>query len=262
MMIDANSRQVMQLFIEQLSEYALIALDADGRVLSWNVRAQAILGDAASDEIIGRHISEFYKTEDIAAALDDAVTWGRHEVMGHVVGAHGVEFEVHGLLRPVCDVQNRLLGFGMLARDVDSSKRLTANKAETAANAPLRGQGTILVVDDDDLVRTEIQERLTSFGYRVIEASNGPEAIQLLADTPDIDLLFTDVVMPGGMNGRQVAAEARRVRPNLKVLFTSGYCEEALLQAGKIEANAALVVKPYRMNDLTRKMHALMEATH
>ena len=250
----------MQLFIEQLSDYALIALDAEGRVLSWNVGAQAVLGNGASDDIVGRHISEFYKTEDIAAALDEAVTWGRHEVTGHVVGPHGAEFEVHGLLRPVCDLQNRLLGFGMLARNVVGSKRITASKAGTAANAPVCGQGKILVVDDDDLVRTEIREKLTSFGYQVVEASNGPQAIDLLTDTPDIDLLFTDVVMPGGMNGRQVAEQARRVRPDLKVLFTSGYCEEALVQAGKIEANSTLVVKPYRMNDLTRKMHALLEA--
>ncbi len=260
-MRDANSRQLMQIFIEQLSDYALIGLDADGRVLTSNAGAQAILGHA-SDEIVGRHISEFYKTEDIATALEDAVTWGRNEVMGHVVSKHGVEFEVHSLLRPVCDLQNRLLGFGMLARDVDSSKRIAAKRPRAAANVtPLHGQAKILVVDDDDLVRAEIREKLTSFGYRVIEAANGPEAIELLADTPDIDLLFTDVVMPGGMNGREVAQEARSIRPNLKVLFTSGYAEDALVQAGKIEANSALVVKPYRMNDLTRKIHALVGTT-
>jgi PAS domain S-box-containing protein len=259
--MDANSRNLMQLFIEQLSDYALIALDADGRVLTWNVGAHAILGEGASDDIVGRHISEFYSTEDVAAALDDAVTWGRHEVIGHVVGQHGAEFEVHGLLRPVCDRQNRLLGFGMLARNVDSAKRLTASKANTAANAAVCGQGKMLVVDDDEAIRTEIREKLESFGYQVVEASNGPEAIGLLADTPDIDLLFTDVVMPGGMNGRQVAEQARRVRPDLKVLFTSGYNEEALVQSGKIESNSTLVVKPYRMNELTRKMHALLETT-
>ena len=89
-------------------------------------------------------------------------------------------------------------------------------------------------------------------------ASNGPDALEILARTPDIDLLFTDVVMPGGLNGREVAEEARKIRPGLKVLFTSGYFEGALVRDGALETSVRLLVKPYRKKELAEKIEDVL----
>ena len=85
---------------------------------------------------------------------------------------------------------------------------------------------TILVVEDDDRVRQLTITRLKLIGYQVLEASDGPKALDLLTRGHPVDLVFTDLVMPGGMSGREVAARARQLRPGIKVLLTSGYAEE------------------------------------
>jgi hypothetical protein len=85
------------------------------------------------------------------------------------------------------------------------------------------GTETILVVEDDDAVRQHVTAQLQGLGYQVLEAATGAEAMDVLDQSPAVDLLFTDVVMPGGMGGRDLADAARKLRPSLKVLFTSGY---------------------------------------
>jgi CheY-like chemotaxis protein len=90
-----------------------------------------------------------------------------------------------------------------------------------------RGSETILVVEDDARVRRVTTARLRSLGYEVIEAGNGAAAFPLLAAHPKIAMIFTDVVMPGGMNGDELAEAALAAKPDLKVLFTSGYAEPA-----------------------------------
>src|SRR5690606_5145461 len=85
------------------------------------------------------------------------------------------------------------------------------------------GSEHILVVEDDDEVRRHTIAQLEALGYRTTSASSGSEALALVEQTPDIDLVFTDVIMPGGMNGRELAEQVGRVRPQLRVLFTSGY---------------------------------------
>ncbi|MBQ2260512.1 MAG: PAS domain S-box protein [Loktanella sp.] len=121
------------------------------------------------------------------------------------------------------------------------------------------GPETILVVEDDGAVREYVSAQLQSLGYHVIEASAGTEAIQVLNQTLGIDLLFTDVVMPGGMGGRELADAARRLRPDLKVLFTSGYTENSIVHNGRLEPGVKLMSKPYRREQLAAKIREVLD---
>jgi signal transduction histidine kinase/ActR/RegA family two-component response regulator len=132
---------------------------------------------------------------------------------------------------------------------------------ERPASALPGGTERILLVEDDDLVRGHVSAQLSSLGYRVVNANGGLAAIDALRGYDDFDLLFTDIVMPGGMNGRQLAEKARRLRPNLRVLFTSGYTENATLHHGRLEKGARLLQKPYRRQDLAAKLRSVLDAT-
>jgi PAS domain S-box-containing protein len=120
------------------------------------------------------------------------------------------------------------------------------------------GRESILVVEDDDGLRGYTVDILTELGYRVIEANNGPSALQMLAQHK-VDLLFTDVVMPGGMNGRQLADEAVQRNPGLKVLFTTGYTRNAIVHHGRLDAGVQMIGKPFSFNDLAAKVRALLD---
>jgi len=125
---------------------------------------------------------------------------------------------------------------------------------------PEAGKAKILVVEDDDMVRAHIVRMLRSMGYGVVESENGARALEILQNREDLDLLLTDVVMPGGMNGFQLADEARRSRPDLRVLFTSGYAEAQLADAGQAYSEADLLRKPYRRADLANRMAQALKA--
>jgi nitrogen-specific signal transduction histidine kinase/ActR/RegA family two-component response regulator len=122
------------------------------------------------------------------------------------------------------------------------------------------GQALVLVVEDDVLVRRHVVAQLGSLGYRVLQAANGPEGLDLLRAHPDIDLLFTDVVMPGGMNGRELAEAARALRPGIKLLYTSGYTENAIVHQGRLDPGVQLLPKPYRKVELAAKVQAVLQA--
>jgi PAS domain S-box-containing protein len=113
---------------------------------------------------------------------------------------------------------------------------------------------TVLVVEDDADVRNVAVSQLTALGYRVVEAADGKAALKLLGEGRSVDLLFTDVMMPGGMSGPDLAREARMHRPALKVLFTSGYAEAALGNGARVGEIGGLISKPYRKEDLGRKV--------
>jgi signal transduction histidine kinase len=120
------------------------------------------------------------------------------------------------------------------------------------------GSETILVVEDNDLVRSYVEKELKELGYRVIAARNGPEALAILREPREIDLLFTDVVMPGGMFGPELAKQATRLRPGLEVLFTSGYTEDPLQPPDGLDGEARILHKPYRRNDLALMLRTVL----
>jgi PAS domain S-box-containing protein len=114
------------------------------------------------------------------------------------------------------------------------------------------GQETILVVEDDRLVRDYVLAQLHSLGYVTLQAANAAEALSIVAAGNPFDLLFTDVIMPGKMNGRQLADELRKTHPELKVVYTSGYTENAIIHHGRLDVGVLLLAKPYRKSDLAR----------
>ncbi len=130
---------------------------------------------------------------------------------------------------------------------------------ESSAELP-GGHETILVVEDDELVRNYVLMQLRSLGYATLSARDAASALGLVDKDAVFDLIFTDVIMPGGMNGRQLADEVRRRRPNVKVLYTSGYTENAIIHHGRLDPGVALLAKPYRKSDLARKIREVLEA--
>jgi PAS domain S-box-containing protein len=114
------------------------------------------------------------------------------------------------------------------------------------------GDEVVLVVEDDALVRRYVVTQVQSLGYTTLEASNAAEALDVIGHAAAIDLLFTDVIMPGSMNGRQLVDEALKKRPALKTLFTSGYTENAIVHHGRLDSGVLLLAKPYRKSDLAR----------
>ncbi|MYZ47782.1 PAS domain-containing protein [Propylenella binzhouense] len=118
---------------------------------------------------------------------------------------------------------------------------------------------TILVVEDDDDVRGYSVEILRELGYRVIEAHDGTAALRLLARQNRVDLLFTDVVLPGGMNGADLARDARAIRPGLKVLFTTGYARDAIVHHGRLDPGVQLITKPFIYADLAAKVRDVLD---
>ena len=119
----------------------------------------------------------------------------------------------------------------------------------------MRGaQEIVLVVEDDRLVRSYVLTQIESLGYTTLSANNGGEALAVLDSGAPVDLLFTDVIMPGAMNGRDLATEAARRRPGLRVLFTSGYTDDAIDQDGKLEQGILFLAKPYSRAELARML--------
>jgi CheY-like chemotaxis protein len=116
------------------------------------------------------------------------------------------------------------------------------------------GSETVLVVEDDPAVRASAIVQLRALGYQTMNASNAQEALAIIDGGAAFDLLFTDVIMPGQMNGRRLAEEAMKRRPNLKVLFTSGYTENAIVHHGRLDPGVLLLPKPYRKSDLARML--------
>lgn len=135
----------------------------------------------------------------------------------------------------------------------------TAADQRAPASATRSAPGeTVLVVEDDPRVRRVSVSRLKELGYAVLEAESGPAALNVLTTRASIEILFTDIVMAGGMTGVDLAQEARRQRPELKVLFTSGYAEPAIVKGGRLTTNAGWLGKPYTVAELDAKLRELL----
>jgi CheY-like chemotaxis protein len=120
------------------------------------------------------------------------------------------------------------------------------------------GHETVLIVEDDPLVRKYVVGQVASLGYTTLEAANAAEALAIIATDTAIDLLFTDVIMPGAMNGRQLVDAALKLRPSLKTLFTSGYTENAIVHHGRLDAGVLLLAKPYRKPELAQMLRTAL----
>jgi signal transduction histidine kinase len=142
----------------------------------------------------------------------------------------------------------------------------TEGKSEQSSESPttfadLRGSEVILLVEDDAPLREFAKSELVNLGYQVLEAENGKDALKIVAERADIDLLFTDIVMPGGMNGRELGLEALRLNPKLKVLYSSGYAENAILHEGLLDKDVQFLGKPYARRELATRIRGILNGS-
>jgi CheY-like chemotaxis protein len=134
----------------------------------------------------------------------------------------------------------------------------SASRKERIAAEP-KGGKLILVVEDDLPVRITVVNMLTELGYRTIEAANGAEALALIDENPDIDLVFTDMVLPAGLSGAEIASEARKRLPDIRILFTSGYSENYLDTSGSNQEADQILRKPYRKRDMANIVKSALD---
>jgi PAS domain S-box-containing protein len=262
-------RHLKQLMVDGLRDCALIVVGIDGKVMSWNAGAKDLLGHDEAD-MVGQPFSSIVlpKAPDPAGPLPSlaiAHANGRHEEICRRTHRNGAAIEVREVVIPLRDPEQDLLAFGVMMQSSgpprDAGEKPAVDAGSSAAARPLslltRKVTKLLVVDDDDTIRTIAEHMLQDLGYEVLAASSGAEALDILARDKSIDLLFTDVVMPG-MDGGELAERARLMRPELKILFTSGYFEHALIKKGTISRNADLLVKPYQGNTLAMKIETML----
>jgi len=142
-----------------------------------------------------------------------------------------------------------------------------ARAAAVAAQSPAvakrpqssRGGETVLVVEDDELVRATVERMLKELGYQTLLASTAEAALPILESDAHIDLLFTDVVLPGKMGGRELSESAAQMRPGLPVIFSSGYTQNSIIHQGRLDAEIELLSKPYKKQDLANRLRAVLD---
>jgi len=156
------------------------------------------------------------------------------------------------------------VGSGTTVRLYFPVYRGAACAVPSGAGAPgqsIEGSGTVLLVEDRDDVREIASDMLGDLGYDVVSAADGKSAIDILKSPQTVDLVFTDIIMPGGVDGTEVARMARELRPGLPVVFSSGYAEASVLRRGDIDVSSNLITKPYRREELGRMLHEARQSS-
>jgi CheY-like chemotaxis protein len=138
-----------------------------------------------------------------------------------------------------------------------SHESAAADRKSARAPAAAKGRGTVLVVEDEPVVRMLIGDHLREAGYEVTEVDGAAAALPILTDARPLDLLLTDVGLPG-MSGRELAREARRLRPDLKIIFATGYAEGVVKRADLVGERMDLVAKPFDLEELSEKIRGLI----
>ena len=203
-------------------------------------------GTGMTPDVVARAFDPFFTTKPIGqgTGLGLSMVYG---FAGQSGGAVRIYSEV-GKGSMICIYLPR-----HVAEEVDEEQHF-----EPAAVPDGGSASTILVVDDEPLVRMVAVEILEELGYHVLEADDGPSALKVLNTRPDIDLLITDVGLPNGMNGRQLADLVRQQRPELNVLFITGYAENAVLNHGHLERGMQVATKPFSAETLSRRVRELI----
>ena len=229
--VTLNSRDVVRQPMAIPGDYVLLAISDTGTGIA--------------PEVLERAFDPFFTTKAVGkgTGLGLSMVWGFVDQSG---GHVDIDSEPgHG----TCVRIYLPRSYGALSKDDgDSGGKIVAG-----------GDEIILVVDDDDIVRDVAAGLLRDYGYDVLEAPDGSAALEILNQRDDIDLLFTDVMMPG-IRGPVLAEMARKLRPNLSVLFTSGYAESAVMYRGALVDSTLLLTKPYDREELARRIrYALSE---
>ncbi len=201
-------------------------------------------GEGIPHEDLGRLFDPFFTTKEMGqgSGLGLAMVWGFvKQSGGHVTvysePGHGSSFKIY--------------------IPAATSPAAPATRA-TPSPTELVGTGNILLAEDDVLVRRFATDRLRSRGYEVVEAGSGPEALEALNSMDQVDLLFTDVIMPGGMTGRELADAVLERRPGTPILYSSGYTENVVLHHGRLDQGVQLLTKPYSALQLLQRVNELI----
>ncbi len=214
-------------------------------------------GSGMTAEIAARAFDPFFSTKDVGkgSGLGLSMVYGFVKQSGGHTELDSVEGE--GSRFRIYLPRVRVVGFPAADTDTDAADTDTP---DTVAEMPSRGE-TVLVVEDDADVRSLTVAQLAGMGYAVIEAPDADEAMSFLGSTDRIDLLLTDVVLPGVMSGMELAVEARRRRPDVKVLYMSGYAEDVLARDDESNDGIELLQKPFRKVDLAQKLLSALHGT-
>jgi CheY-like chemotaxis protein len=205
-------------------------------------------GDGMSEEIVAKAFEPFFTTKEVGKGTG----LGLSQVYGFVrqSGGHVNIYSEVGVGTSVKIYLPRFIGGDDAGAERDKSVRL------------LRGDVSdlVLVVEDEEAMRQFSVDALRDLGYRVVEAPGAERALELLATQSDIKLLFTDVVMPG-MNGARLSAAALELRPDLKVLYTTGYTRNAVVHNGVLDPGVQLIGKPFTVEALASKLREVLDAS-
>ncbi|OWV96613.1 hybrid sensor histidine kinase/response regulator [Rhizobium sp. R72] len=254
--IALNARDAMPKGGSLTTEISRVHLDADYAKMYPEVRSGNFVlvsmtdtGTGMSEEVKKRAIEPFFTTKGVGAGTG----LGLSMVYGFVKqsGGHLQLYSESG----------RGTTIRIYLPAMSSSGSQERSQASEPVESPLpQGTELVLVVEDDLRVRRVAVARLSSMGYSVLEAENGHRALEVLQANDNIALLFTDIVMPGGMTGDELAREARDLRPEIAVLFTSGYSEPGLVGQDGVPG-AQWLRKPYTARDLAAKIRELLDAS-
>ncbi|WP_122318666.1 PAS domain-containing sensor histidine kinase [Pseudomonas cichorii] len=207
-------------------------------------------GTGMSEEVVGRAFDPFFTTKPIGmgTGLGLSMVYGFARQSG---GGVSIDSQP-GKGSKICI---------LLPQFVGESEPVEYAICLGSEPRPATGSETILVVDDEPAVRALMTEVLEEQGYTVLQAEQGAAALVILQSKAAVDLLITDVGLPGGMNGRQVADAARTVRPELKVLFVTGYAENAALDQDNLEPGMHILTKPFSITALSSRITALLDGS-
>jgi PAS domain S-box-containing protein len=248
-----NARDAMpfggKLVIEAANAYldeGYAAMNTDVTVGNYVMVAVSDTGTGISPENLERVFDPFFTTKEVGKGTG----LGLSMVFGFVKQSNG-HIKIYSEV-----------GHGTTVKIyLPRAAGLSDTSVESKVSASVQGgHETILVVEDDALVRRYVITQIESLGYRTLEASRAPEALKMIDSPETIDLLFTDVIMPGSLNGRQLVDEALVRRPGLKTLFTSGYTENAIVHHGRLDTGVLLLTKPYRKSDLARMIRLALDS--
>jgi CheY-like chemotaxis protein len=206
-------------------------------------------GCGISDDIMSRVFDPFFTTKDIGMGTG----LGLSQVYGFTKASGG-----HIKIDSIVGVGTAVRLY--LPRSTEVLIQAEAG-SHPAQDRRTSSAATVLVVEDDHMVLALASDILSEFGYRLLTAHDATEALAILMGAEPIDILFSDVVMPGGMNGVELAIEARRLRPEIRVLLTSGYPATLLASEHGLDKTMPLLGKPYRLQDLGDSVRTILDGT-
>ena len=207
-------------------------------------------GTGMTDEVAARAFDPFFTTKPLGegTGLGLSMIYGFARQSGGQVRI----YSELGMGTTMCIYLPRYMSDG----ETDAAAGAEDIVSSSAASVP--GQGSVLIVDDEPTIRMLVSEVAGDLGYEVLEAFDGPSAMRILQAKQTVDLLITDVGLPGGMNGRQVADAALSLCPRLRILFITGYAENAVVGNGRLAQNMALITKPFAMEALAQRIREIM----